>query len=91
MDSSPRAQVAGGPTGPASWIRKDRKPIYIDFESWHLVKIFERMVRDVSAGLMAEEVLPDTPNLPQVTASDRRVVELIVEVPLGGSSYGTGV
>ncbi len=88
VDGTRGARIA--PTGPADplaaftpWLSKERKPLYIDFGSWHLVQVFERMVADASADLMVEEALPALADAPRTEGGERRVLELILEVPLG--------
>lgn len=66
------------------WLSKERKPMYIDFASWHLVEVFERMFTGEEVHLMIEEVLPDFAHIPPTDSGERRVLELIVETPLGG-------
>jgi hypothetical protein len=47
------------------------------------VQVFERMVGAGDVGLTIEEALPDPTDLPRTDAGERRVVELVVELPGG--------
>jgi hypothetical protein len=84
-DEAPEPPVPGRWPGDgrlASWMGKSRKPMYIDFASWHLIQVFDRMVAGTGANLVVEEALPDLADAPRTPSGERRVVELIVETPL---------
>jgi hypothetical protein len=68
---------------PVPWLRKERKPMFIDFASWHLVQVFERMTQEHQGDVLIEEALPELGDVPATETGERRVVELIVEVPRG--------
>jgi hypothetical protein len=73
--------AASGWQADAALLGKERKPMYVDFASWHLVRVFERMVGAGDVDVTIEEALPDLADLPRTGSGERRVVELIVEVP----------
>lgn len=76
----------GGGRVLAAWMSKARKPVYIDFDSWHLVRAFERLVREPGAALVIEETLPRFEDIPPTEGGGRRAVEWVVDVAGGEPS-----
>jgi hypothetical protein len=57
-------QAAGGPgEGTAYSLSKERKPVYIDFESYFSLSLFEHLITKGSFGLLLEEALPGETDL----------------------------
>ncbi len=73
--------AASGWRADAALLGKERKPMYVDFGSWHLVRVFERMAGPADVDITVEEALPDLADLPRTESGERRVVELVVELP----------
>ncbi|WP_052889349.1 lantibiotic dehydratase [Thermogemmatispora carboxidivorans] len=51
-------QAAEGPDGSAYSLSKERKPVYLDFESYFSLSMFEHLIEKSSFGLLLEEALP---------------------------------
>ncbi|WP_329518683.1 lantibiotic dehydratase [Spirillospora sp. NBC_01491] len=62
---------------------KSRKPIYIDFANWHLLAVFERMLRSPGPVMVFEEALP-APEDAAGPVGERAVAEFLVEISAGG-------
>jgi len=61
-------------------VSKARKPLYIDFECWFLVAVFERLVRDPAELVLFTEVLPAPED---ALAPGPSACEAIVELTAG--------
>lgn len=58
---------------------KSRKPIYLDFANWHLLAVFERMLRAPGPVMVFEEALP-APGDSTGLADEPAVAEYLVEI-----------
>ncbi|MBQ0994750.1 lantibiotic dehydratase, partial [Micromonospora sp. H61] len=58
---------------------KSRKPVYIDFANWHLLAVFERMLRAPGPVMVFEEALP-VPGGGAALAGESTVAEYLVEI-----------
>ncbi|MEU4777338.1 lantibiotic dehydratase [Micromonospora sp. NPDC023633] len=58
---------------------KSRKPVYIDFANWHLLAVFERMLRAPGPVMVFEEALP-APGDTAALTDEPAVAEYLVEI-----------
>ncbi len=79
-----------GAYGPSYSLSKERKPVYLDFESYFSLSMFEHLIEKSSRGLLLEEALPgETDLLP--TPEGAYVCEYVFEVNRGRiSNHGHG-
>ncbi|MEN3613815.1 lantibiotic dehydratase [Plantactinospora sp. ZYX-F-223] len=62
------------------WVMdKSRKPVYIDFANWHLLAVFERMLRAPGPVMVFEEALP-APGDATGLADEPAAAEYLIEI-----------
>ncbi|GGS80285.1 hypothetical protein GCM10010156_43800 [Planobispora rosea] len=66
---------------PGAAFGKARKPLYVDFASWHLTTLFEREARS-NAAVVIDEALPD----PLAEGAPAHVTEYHIEIDTGGTA-----
>lgn len=77
-------QATAGLEGSAYSLGKERKPVYLDFESYFSLSLFEHLIEKSSFGLLLEEALPGEADLLPARAGGS-VCEYVFEVNSEGA------
>ncbi|HEV2377313.1 MAG TPA: lantibiotic dehydratase [Streptosporangiaceae bacterium] len=82
--------VKAAAAGPLTW-RDYRKPLFVDFDDWFMVKAFERLLRDPGALVMFTEALPMPFGAPSMAGCEApEVCEYIIELTEGREPASLG-